>query len=167
MSILSPEELARLASAESLFPSPIPVQSVSSDEFMPAGQTARQAQFEARVKESGARMARRLGISRRRFFQSAAGMAAAFLAMNDTYGPLYAVSRAEAAEPERADERARALSGQFIMDMHTHFLRPGTKITTFVNQRNAVGKAGWNPALKGKEQTIDDLMFANYLKETT
>ena len=36
---------------------------------------------------------------------------------------------------------------------------------TFVNQRNAVGKAGWNPALAGKEQTIDDLMFTNYLKE--
>jgi predicted TIM-barrel fold metal-dependent hydrolase len=34
-----------------------------------------------------------------------------------------------------------------------------------VNQRNAVGKAGWNPALKGKEQTIDDLMFTNYLKK--
>ena len=51
------------------------------------------------------------------------------------------------------------------MDMHTHFLRPGTRIQTFVNQRNAVGKAGWNPALAGKEQTIDDLMFTNYLKE--
>ena len=165
MSMLSPEELQWLAPAESLFPSPIPVQSVSSDEFMPSPQSARQAQFEARVKESGARMAKRLGISRRRFFQSAAGMAAAFIAMNDTYGPLYGVSRAEAAEPGRADERARALSGQFIMDMHTHFLRPGTRIMGFVAQRNAVGKAGWNPALKGKEQTIDDLMFANYLKE--
>ena len=29
----------------------------------------------------------------------------------------------------------------------------------------AVGKAGWNPALVGKEQTIADLMFENYLKE--
>ena len=105
--MLSPEELARLASAESLFPSPIPVQSVSSDEFMPAPQSSKQAEFEARVKESGARMAKRLGISRRRFFQSAAGMAAAFLAMNDTYGPLYGVSRAEAAEPERASQFPR------------------------------------------------------------
>src|SRR5258708_13385154 len=101
MSMLSPEELARLASAESLFPSPIPVQSVSSDEFMPAGQTARQAQFEARVKESGARMARRLGISRRRFFQCAPGMAASFLAMNDTYAPPYAFSRPPPPNPDR------------------------------------------------------------------
>ncbi len=165
MSMLSPEELAQLSSAESLFPSPIPVQSISSDEFMPGPQTEKQREFEARVKEVGTQMAKRLGMSRRRFFQSAAGMAAAFLALNDTYGPLYGVSRAEAAEPERADDRAKKLSGQFIMDMHTHFLRPGTRIQTFVNQRRAVGKAGWNPELAGKEQTIDDLMFANYLKE--
>ena len=32
-------------------------------------------------------------------------------------------------------------------------------------QRNAVGKAGWNPGLKEKEQTIEDLMFQNYIKE--
>ncbi len=126
MSFLSPEELARLSSAESLFPSPIPVQSVSSDEFMPAPQTPRQQEFEVRIKEAGAQMAKRLGIGRRRFLQTAAGMATAFLAMNDTYGPIFGVSRAEAQTPEEADERAKKLSGQFIMDMHTHFLRPGT-----------------------------------------
>src|SRR5262245_55708873 len=114
--MLSPEELDKLIPAEELFPSPIPVQSVSSDEFMPGPQTPRQREFEARVKEMGTSLAKRLGMSRRRFFQSAAGMAAAFVAMNDTYGPIYAVSRAEAAEPDRADDRARALSGQFIMD---------------------------------------------------
>lgn len=111
MSMLSPEEAARLSSAESLFPSPIPVQSVSSDEFMPGPQTPRQREFEQRVKEMGAQTARRLGISRRRFFQTAAGMATAFLAMNDTYGPLFGVSRAEAQTPEQADERAARLSG--------------------------------------------------------
>jgi predicted TIM-barrel fold metal-dependent hydrolase len=164
--MLSPEELAKLSPAEStLFPSPIPVQSVSSDEFMPCPQTPKQREFEARVKEMGAAMAKRLGISRRRFFQSAAGMATAFLAMNDTYGPIFGVSRAEAQTPERADERAKKLSGQFIMDMHTHFLRTGTNIKTFINQRNAVGKAGWNKSLAEKEQTIEDLMFQNYLKE--
>src|SRR6476659_3328905 len=132
MSMLSPEELQRLSTAASLFPSPIPVQSVSSDEFMPAPQTARQREFELRMKELGTHMAKRLGVSRRRFFQTAAGMATEFLAMNDTYGPMFGVSKAEAAEPERADDRARKLSDQFIMDMHTHFLRPGTKIMTFV-----------------------------------
>lgn len=165
MSMLSPEELSRLAPAESLFASPIPVQSIASDEFMPRPQTEKQREFEVRVKALGTQIAKRLGMSRRRFFETAAGMAAAFLAMNDTYGPIFGVATAEATEPGRADERANLLSGQFIMDMHTHFLRPGTRIMTFVNQRQAVGKAGWNPALSGREQTIDDLMFTNYLKE--
>src|SRR5919109_2690980 len=92
-------------------------------------------------------------------------MAAAFVAMNDIYGRLYAVSRAEAATPEMANERAKALADQFIMDMHTHFLRDDTRLTGFVNMREAVGKAGWNPELAGKPQTLEDLKFANYFKE--
>ena len=104
-------------------------------------------------------------MSRRAFFKTAAGMAAAFVAMNETYGQLYDASRAEAAIPEMAGERAKALSNQFVMDMHTHFLRDDTRITNFVRQREAVGKAGWNPALQGKPQTIEDLKFANYFKE--
>src|SRR5919106_2565658 len=166
MGWLDPEELKQLLPAEtSAFPSPIPTQSVSSDEFMPAPQTAKQQEFEARVKEYGAELARKQGVSRRTFFKSAAGMAAAFVAMNDTYGPLYAVSHAEAATPEMANERAKALADQFIMDMHTHFLRDDTRLENFVRAREAVGKAGWNPLLAGKPQTLDDLKFANYVKE--
>ena len=52
-----------------------------------------------------------------------------------------------------AAERAKALSKQFVMDMHTHFLRDDTRIMNFVRQREAVGKAGWNPALA--RQTAD------------
>ena len=165
MSWLSSEEMSKLAPAESAFASPIPVRPVSSDEFMPALQSPRQAMFERRVKQLGSELAKKQGLSRRRFFQTPAGMAAAFLAMNQTFGPIFGVADAEAQTPERANERAKALSGQFIMDMHTHFLRPGTRIMGFVAQRNAVGKAGWNPALAQKEQTIEDLMFQNYIKE--
>jgi predicted TIM-barrel fold metal-dependent hydrolase len=92
-------------------------------------------------------------------------MAASFVAMNEVYGPLFAATPAEAATPELANERAAQLKNQFIMDTHTHFLRDDTKITSFVRQREAVGKAGWNPALVGKPQTIDDLKFNNYFKE--
>ena len=63
MSMLSTNELEKLSAAESLFPSPIPVQSVSSDEFMPGLQTKKQREFETRVKEMGARMAKRLGMN--------------------------------------------------------------------------------------------------------
>jgi predicted TIM-barrel fold metal-dependent hydrolase len=141
------------------------VQSVSSDEFTPAPQTPRQREFEARVKTIGSELAAHQGMSRRAFFKTSAGMAAAFVAMNETFGPLYMVSRAEAATPEMANARAAALKGQFIMDMHTHFLRDDTRLEGFVRSREAVGRAGWNPALAGKPQTIEDLKFANYFKE--
>lgn len=163
--MLSDKELEQVAPAESIFPSPIPVQCVSSDEYMPPPQTEKQREFEARVKEYGAELAKKQGVSRRHFFQSAAGMAAAFVAMNDTYGPLYMVSKAEAATPDMANERAKALKNQFVMDMHTHFLRDDTPIKTFVAQRATVGKLGWNISLNEKEQTIDDLKFPNYFKE--
>ena len=166
MGLLGSEELRQLLPAEtSAFPAPIPTQSVSNDEFMPAPQTAKQREFEARIKEYGSELARHQGMSRRAFFKTAAGMAAAFVAMNETYGPLYEVSSAEAAIPEMAGERAQGLSKQFIMDMHTHFLRDDTRIMNFVRQREAVGKAGWNPALQGKPQTVENLKFANYFKE--
>jgi uncharacterized protein len=166
MGLLSDAELARLLPAEThAFPGPIPTQCVSSDEFMPVPQTRDQRRVEARLKDVGARLARRHGMTRRRFFGTAAGMAAAFLAMNEVYGALYDVTRAEAQTPEMAKERATALAKQFVMDCHTHFLRDDTRIMGFVRQREAVGKAGWNPALAGKPQTIDDLKFANYYKE--
>ena len=87
MGLLSAEELRQLLPAEtSAFPAPIPTQSVSSDEFMPAPQTEKQREFEARIKEYGSELARHQGMSRRAFFKTAAGMAAAFVAMNETYG---------------------------------------------------------------------------------
>ncbi len=163
---LTEEDLAALSAAEStLYPSPIPVQAVSSDEFPPEAQTAKQREFEARLKALGRVLARRQGMSRRAFFRTSAGMASAFLAMNDTYGHLFGVSRAEAQTPELAKERASRYAGQFIMDMHTHLLRDDTRLEAFVRSREAVGKAGWNPALRGKEQTLEELKFANYLKE--
>ena len=82
---------AVLPAETSAFPSPIPAQSVSSDEFMPAPQTAKQREFEARMKAVSVRSWRtQQGMSRRAFFKTASGMAAAFVAMNDTYGPLFA-----------------------------------------------------------------------------
>jgi predicted TIM-barrel fold metal-dependent hydrolase len=166
MNLLDPEELRQLLPAEEhAFPAPIPTQIVSSDEFMPPPQTRAQQRVEARIKELGDDLARRQGMTRRRFLQTASGMAAAFVAMNEVYGALYDVSRAEAQTPDMAKERAKALSGQFVMDCHTHFLRDDTRIMTFVRQREAVGKAGWNPDLAGKPQTIENLKFANYFKE--
>ena len=166
MRLLSDAEIAALQPAEqAAFPGPVPTQIVSSDEYFPAPQTPRQRQVEARTKALGDTLARRHGLSRRQFFRTASGMAAAFLAMNQVYGSLFDVSRAEAQAPEVAKDRAATLAKQFVMDCHTHFLRDDTRLMGFVRAREAVGKAGWNPALAGKPQTIEDLKFANYFKE--
>ena len=163
---LNERDLAELTPAEELpHETPIPTQVVSSDEFYPDPQNERQREVEARLIDMADELGGKQGLDRRGFFRSAAGMAAAFVAMNEVYGPIFAASRAEAATPELADARAAALKGQFIMDMHTHFLRDDTRLMNFVAMRTAVGKAGWNKELAGKEQTIDDLKFPNYVKE--
>jgi predicted TIM-barrel fold metal-dependent hydrolase len=166
MGWLTEEEQRLLAPAERALPRlPIPVQAVSSDEFMPVPQTPKQRELEQRLTRLGSALAKHQGLSRRQFFRTASGMAAAFLAMNDTFGPVFGVSHAEAATPELAQARAQGLSGQFIMDMHTHFLRDDTRLAGFVRAREAVGRAGWNPLLAGRPQQIEDLKFANYMKE--
>ncbi|WP_426955165.1 amidohydrolase family protein [Muricoccus radiodurans] len=164
--LLTEEEIARLTPSEMLpHRTPIPTQVVASDEYYPDPQNEKQREVEARLLGMADDLGRKQGLDRRRFFQSAAGMAASFLAMNQVYGPVFEASAAEATTPEMANERARSLSGQFIMDMHTHFLRDDTRLTNFVAMRNAVGRAGWNADLSGREQTIEDLKFDNYVKE--
>jgi hypothetical protein len=85
--------------------------------------------------------------------------------MNEIYGPLYGASPAEAKSVDLAQARADGLKDQFVMDVHTHFLRDDTRLEGFVRSREAVGKAGWNPDLVDKPQTIDDLKYPNWFKE--
>jgi uncharacterized protein len=166
MKMLTDEMISGLLPAEtSSFPSPVPTQIVSSDEFPPVPQTARQREVEARLIDLSDRIARQQGQSRRRFFQTASGMAASFVALNHVFGPLFDASEAEAATPELAQARADSLAGQFVIDGHTHFLRDDTRLMGFVKAREAVGQFGWNKELSGKEQTIADLKYGNYVKE--
>jgi predicted TIM-barrel fold metal-dependent hydrolase len=166
MGFLSDDDREKLQPSELLpYETPIPTQVVSSDEFYPYLQTEKQRELQARLLDLADGLAKKQGLSRRRFFQTAAGMAASYVAMNETFGSFFYVTHAEAATPEMADQRADSLKDQFIMDMHTHFLRDDTRIKNFVNMRAAVGKAGWNKELAGKEQTIDDLKYDNYFKE--
>ena len=85
-----------------------PTQTVSSDEYYPAPQNARQREVEARMLAMADELGGKQGLDRRRFFQTASGMAAAFVAMNEVYGGLFDASRAEAATPEQAQARAEA-----------------------------------------------------------
>jgi predicted TIM-barrel fold metal-dependent hydrolase len=163
---LTDEEIARLTPSEMTeHRTPIPTQVVSSDEYYPAPQNEKQREVELRLLDMADDLGQKQGLDRRGFFRTAAGMAAAFVAMNEVYGSIFDATPAEAATPALAQERADALKDQLIMDMHTHFLRDDTRITTFLETRKAISQAGWNPELAGKEQTLEDLKFANYIKE--
>jgi len=161
---LSDAELERTAPAETAsFRSPIPTQIVSNGEFNPLPQTREQRQVEARLKMLADDLGRRHGLSRRRFLASSAGMAAAFLAMNEVFGPLFEVTPAEAQAPGVADARARALAGQFIIDDQTHFVRDDFKQEGLLDLAK-YAKQHWNPALAG-ENDLARFKFENYVKE--
>lgn len=167
MRFLDDEALRALARSEEVEPrTPLPVRMVSSEEYAPRPQTERQREVQARLYDLADATAPRLGMSRRRFFQTASGMAAGFVALNGAFGPIFEVAAAEASDLGLAQERSEALSDQFIMDMHTHFLRDDTRLTSFVRLRESVIQRGWNPQLSASgEQTIEHLKFDNYFKE--
>jgi predicted TIM-barrel fold metal-dependent hydrolase len=145
------------------FRSPIPTQVVSNGEYNPPPQSEEQRRVEWRIKELAGELAPRHGMSRRRFLASSAGMAAAFLAMNEVFGPLFDVSRAEAQTPGTAEERARGLAGQFILDAQTHFVRDDFKQEGLLDLAK-YAKQNWNPALAG-ENNLARFKFENYVKE--
>jgi uncharacterized protein len=161
---LSERELRRTAPAESAsFRSPIPTQIVSNGEFNPLPQTREQQQVEARIKAMAGDLSRRHGMNRRQFLASSAGMAAAFLAMNEVFGRVFDVSPAEAAQPGVAADRAGALAGQFIIDVQTHFVRDDFKQDGLLGLAK-YAKQNWNPSLAG-ENDLARFKFENYVKE--
>ena len=165
MHLLSERELQSLKPAqEAAFRSPIPTQMISNGEFTPLPQSEEQRRVEARIKEMADEHGRKLGMGRRRFLASASGMAAAFLAMNEVFGPVFEVSRAEAAQPEVAKARADGLANQFIFDDQTHFVHDG------FNQEGLLGLAKyarehWNPALKKEQLSLAYYKFDNYMRQ--
>src|SRR5438874_3358624 len=161
---LSDEELKRTAPAEvAAFRSPVPTQIVSNGEYNPLPQTREQERGEARIKEMADALGRRHGLSRRGFLASAAGMAAAFLAMNEVFGSVFEVAPAEAAEPGVAIARADALAGQFIVDVQTHFVRDDFKQDGLLGLAQ-YAKQHWNPAITN-ENDLYRYKFENYVKE--
>jgi hypothetical protein len=150
--------------------SPVPTQVVSNGEYLPGPQTAQQKVVEARIKDHADRMAKKLGVSRRDFLRTAAGMAAGFLAMNEVYGRLFEIDAAEATEPERAEARLAALKGQFVFDGQTHHVADDYKNEglLFLRKRTAgdnIYKKVLNPALVGQPHTLQAFKFESYIKD--
>jgi len=170
--LLEPEQIARCSPADSVEPfrGPVPTQIVSNGEYMPEPQTEQQRSVQARIDELAESASGKLGISRRRFLTSSGGMAAAFLAMNEVFGPVFNV---HAQELYDADARAKnaAPPDLFVLDDQLHFVR-GTRSAAALraiaqgpssapkferNPHNPKGKLDeqgetwgvWNPALVG------------------
>jgi len=161
---LSPSELEQVAPAETgSYRSPVPTQIVSNGEYNPLPQTRDQQRVEARIKEMAEQLGPRHGVSRRGFLAGAAGMAAAFLAMNEVYGPLFEVTAAEAQQPGAAAARANGLAGPFIIDVQTHFVRDDFKQEGLLGLAQ-YAKKNWHPDV-ANENDLYRFKFENYVKE--
>ena len=161
---LSEREQRLVAGAEEASAAtPIPTQIVSNGEYLPPPQSDVQKRVEERINELADVNSRRLGLNRRQFLRTSCGMAAAFVAMNEIYGPVFQVEAAEAGDPELMLARAQSLAGQFIFDVQTHFVHDGYK------EEGLLGLAQyalqhWNPKLEGAN-SLARYKFQNYVKE--
>ena len=153
---------------------PIPTQLVSNEEFPPIPQTVAQRRVEDRILAEAARMAPRLGVSRRQFLSQGTGMAASLLAMNAVFGRFFDVLPVEAAEPAAFQERSGA--PVFIFDVQLHYVSAGYDPTNAeAGRRGAVSKGALlglrrgsrrlNPKLGADRGTMADLSWENMVKE--
>ena len=140
---------------------PVPTQIMGNEEFDPMPQTADQKRVEQRIFELADQYSRKLGMSRRSFLQTSGGMAVAFMAMNEVFGPTFLVGEAEAAEP--AATREMWPKKEFILDLQTHHVKDSMAGPTMF--RTLTGKFGLNPALKDGKPAPDSLHRGNYVKE--
>lgn len=162
---LSDDELKRVRPAQTdAFRSPVPTQIISNGEFNPPPQTREQRQVEERIKELADEFGRKQGLDRRRFLTTASGMAAAFLAMNDVFGPLFDVSRAEAAQPDASMARAAGLRNQFIFDDQTHFVHDDFQQEGLLGL-GLFAAENWNPKLSPEQITLSFYKFESYVRE--
>ena len=115
---------------------------VSNGEFLPAAATKRDVRLAEAVLERAASAADRLGLDRRRFLQTAGGMAALLSTVNlaacagAKRGPASPTRRSQTSRPGgsyqtpppedlQACEHALSSRGEFIVDVHTHHVMPG------------------------------------------
>ncbi|MGA2125266.1 MAG: amidohydrolase family protein [Xanthobacteraceae bacterium] len=163
---LSDREQRLVAGAETASAAtPIPTQIVSNGEYLPPTQSETQKRVEQRILELADTNGRRLGLSRRQFMATGCGMAAAFAAMNEIYGSkVFMVDDAEAHEPELIQARAQNLSGQFVFDVQTHFVRDDFDHKELLGLGDYAAEH-WNPKLKDEASSLVRYKFQNYVKE--
>jgi predicted TIM-barrel fold metal-dependent hydrolase len=139
--------------------SPIPTQIISNEEFSPYPQTPNQKRVEARIHELADDRARRLGMTRRHFLRTSSGMAAAFVAMNDVFGPHFDVHAEETLDATAYAERWP--KGQFVFDVQNHHVRSGGPYPLPFRKLSGA----FNKALEGIKPQNSDLELPNFTKE--
>ncbi|MGH7400662.1 MAG: hypothetical protein ACRELW_24320, partial [Candidatus Rokuibacteriota bacterium] len=152
---------------------PLPTRLVSNEEFPPLPQTAAQRQVEDRILAEAARLAPRLGLSRRDFLRTSGGMATSLLAMNAVFGRFFDVRPVEAAEPSAFRERKG--DAFFIFDLQLHYVGAGYDPQNEEAARKGVTRMGLlglrqrsrrlNPKLAADQGTLADLAWSNMVKE--
>ncbi len=153
---------------------PLPLRLVSNEEFPPLPQTLEQREVGARILADAARLAPRLGLSRRDFLRTGGGMATSLLAMNAVFGRFFDVLPVEAAEQSAFRERSG--DPYFIFDVQLHYVggtydpsdaeasrRGGVARRALLGLRRNSRRL--NPKLEADTGTIADLSWQNFVKE--
>lgn len=160
--------------------SPIPTEIVSNEEFVPVPQTDEQRLAEEIMFENGRRHARKLGLGRREFMQSAGGIFCALMAMNKVFGKTWDVCEEMVYSPGILHEKWP--KDQFIFDVQTHHIdiegkwfyatEAGRKALTFFQRlrrsRLKQGQDGKVKLANLSDETADVLAQLNqdfYVKE--
>lgn len=158
------------------FPTAVPTQIVSNEEFAPICQTAEQACVERIARELVEQGAAQRGLTRRDFLKTTGGMAAALLAMNDAFGRLFNIGEIELFESAAFAEQQG--DPYFIFDVQTHYVsshydpseaesgrKGAVSKQALLSLRKHIREAGLNPKLAEDRGTLDDLSWKNFVKE--
>ncbi|MBN7796908.1 amidohydrolase family protein [Parahaliea mediterranea] len=144
---------------------PVPTHSISNGEYDPLPRTDEQRRVESLINEMAEKQALKHGMSRRKFLKSSSGMAAAFVAMNSVYGPVFDVQAAEASDLDAAEERRKRLASQFVFDDQVHFVHEDFDTEFMLDYASYAGEH-WNPDMyQDIGLTLDRYRFDNFIKE--
>lgn len=142
---------------------PVPISGLPSDTRLRDIRSSALPKIRSCADKLAVMHGKKLGLSPQQYLNSSSGMAAIFSAMNEVYGPHFAVSKEEVTEPLVALERSAELREQFIFDVQTHFVSDAFRTRYYLLLRLMAKR--WNPELKGERPDLEKLRFANYRRE--
>ena len=140
---------------------PLPTQVISNEEFVPMPQSQDQKKVETRILEMAEDNAKSQGMSRRDYLRTSAGMAVAFMAMNEVFGDYFIVNQAEAAEHSATQEMWP--KKEFIFDVQLHHVKRGAPGP--LGFRRLAAMLNLNKDLIDVTPKAGDLELENFTKE--